>query len=235
MTGQGVRRLARLLAPEARGLGVAAVCMLALAGTTALAAALVGPAVQALLTGSAAGGLAAKLLPRSVLRSPDGLPVVIVAIAAVKGLAYFGQFHLMALAGQRTASRLRRELLAALLRAEPEMLGRHQTGEFLSRFAGDATAVEMAVTYALAGYLRDTATAALLFAVCLWVDWRLSLIACAALPLTLVPLARMLKSLRRRLADSARSQGALGHLVAEGLQGLPSIQVDGLAEREAAR
>ena len=228
-------RLARLLTPETGPLSVAVVCMLVLAVTTALAAALVGPAVQGLILGTPSTGLAARFLPRELLGSPLGLPLALVAIAAVKGLAYFGQFDLMARIGQRTASRLRRAMLGALLRASPEELGRQQTGELLTRFSRDATAVEMAVTYAIAGYVRDTASAALLFAVCLTVDWRLSLIACAALPLTLVPLARLLKQLRRRLKEASRSQGVLGHLVAEGLQGLPSIQVDGLQEREAAR
>ncbi len=229
-----LRRLLELLAPEAAPLTVAALCMLVLAVTTAGAAALGGPVLQALVTSapspSALGPLSG-LLPGA----PWALPGLLVGLAALKGLAYFGQFHLMARAGQRTASRLRRGLLHALLGASPEALGQRQTGELLAHFVGDATAVEMAVTYALSGYVRDTATAALLFAVCLATDWRLSLVACAALPLTLLPLARLLKRLRGWLKQASQSRGALGHLVAEGLQGLPSIQVDGLEEREAAR
>ena len=241
-----MRRLWQLLRPEAFPLAVASGCMLVLALTTALAAALVGPALQMLLLGPASGalpsgsptfldGLFLRLLPPWLLTARFGFAVLILAVALVKGLAYFGQFHLMARTGQRVASRLRRDLLAKLLAAPPAFLGAAQTGDLLSRFSNDVTAVEMAVTYALSAYVRDSTTAILLLGVCFFIDWRLSLLACAALPLTLVPLARLLKRLRRRLKGASVSQGALGHLVAEGLQGLPSIQVDGLQARETER
>ena len=175
------------------------------------------------------------LPPRRGRGESLGSQILIVAVAVLKGMANFGQFHLMARAGQRTASRLRRALLHAVLGASPAALERDQTGEILSRFVADATAVEMAVTYPSPAMSATAATAALLFGVCLLTDWRLSLLACAALPLTLVPLARLLKRLRRGVKEASLSQGALGHLVAEGLQGLPSIQVDGLEERETQR
>ena len=230
-----MRRLWRLLRPEAAALAAACVCMLALALTTAVAVALVGPVLRALLLGTPADlGVLGRLVPAGLL-SAHGFPVLIIALALVKGLAYFGQFQLLARIGQRTSSRLRRTLLSHLLSAPPAVLGRHQTGELLTRFQNDATAVEMAVTYALGAYVRDGATALLLLALCLLLDWRLSLLACAALPLTLVPLARLLKRLRRRVKAASVSQGALGHLVAQGLQGLPSIQVDGLESQEATR
>ncbi len=230
-----MRRVARLLRPEAAALAAACLCMLVLAFTTAVAVALVGPVLRALLLGTPPDlGVLTGLLPPGLLAARFGFPALIVALALIKGLAYFGQFQLLARIGQRTSSRLRRTLLAHLLSAPPAVLGRHQTGEILSRFQGDATAVEMAVTYALGAYVRDGVTALLLFALCLLLDWRLSLLACATLPLTLFPLARLLKRLRRRIKSATESQGALGHLVAQGLQGLPSIQVDGLETQEAA-
>ncbi len=231
-----MRRLASLLRPEAVALAAACGCMLALALTTAVAVALVGPVLRALLLGTPPDlGVLTGLLPPGLLAARFGFPALIVALALVKGVAYFGQFQLLARIGQRTSSRLRRSLLSGLLSAPPAVLGRHQTGEILSRFQNDATAVEMAVTYALGAYVRDGATALLLLGLCLLLDWRLSLLACAALPLTLVPLARLLKRLRQRVKAASVGQGALGHLVAQGLQGLPSIQVDGLETQEAAR
>ena len=93
----------------------------------------------------------------------------------------------------------------------------------------------MAVTYALAAYVRDVLTALFLVALCLWLDWRLSLIAFAGLPLTILPLRRLLRGLRIRLRQARQGQGQLGHHLAEGLQGLPTIQVDRLETRERER
>jgi hypothetical protein len=88
-----VRRLARLLRPEATALAAGCVCMLALAFTTALAVALVGPVLRALLLGTPAStGVLGRLLPAGLLSSRLGFPLLILGLALLKGLAYFGQF-----------------------------------------------------------------------------------------------------------------------------------------------
>ncbi len=228
------RRALALLAPEVPSLAAAFACMLVLAATTALAAELVGPVLHALVLGGPPPRWAARFL-FTARASRALLPALLVAVGLVKGAAYLGQFLLLGMAGARVGSRLREELLRALVAAGPAFLSRRQTGDLLSRLSSDVTAIEMAVTYALAAYVRDGLTAAALLAVCLTLDWRLAAVAFGLLPLTVGPIARIARELLRGARRAQAGQGAMGQLLAEGLQGLPLVQVDGLAGRERER
>lgn len=226
----------KLLWPEARALAVAFVCMGLLAAATTAAADLMGPVLHTMILGGTPSGWLGRLLPPELLRRRAWLlPAVVLAIGALRGSSYFGQFWLMAEIGQRVASRLRRRILAALVRAGPAFLSRRQTGDLLSRLSSDVSAVEMAVTYAVAAYVRDTLSAALLLALCVTLDWRLALVAFGLLPLTLVPLVRLARRLLHLARSAQRGQGELGQSFAEDLQGLRLIQVDGLEAREEER
>jgi subfamily B ATP-binding cassette protein MsbA len=230
---RGTRRALALLEPELGWLLLAFACMGVLVATTTVAAELMGPVLHAMVLGGVPESWLSRVLPPELLRQAAWvLPAALVTLGVAKGLAYFGQFHLMGMVGQRVSSRLRRRVLSALVRAGPSHLVRQRTGDLLSRLSGDVSAVEMAVTYALASYVRDTATAAALFGLCVWLDWRLSLLAFGLLPLTAVPLLRATRKLRDISRRAQASQGDLGHHLAEGLQGLRTIQVDGLEGRE---
>ncbi len=225
-----------LLRPELPWLSLAFAFMAVLVAATTVAAELVGPVLHALVLGGVPESWLGRLFsPELLKRSAWLLPALLVALGVVKGLAYFGQFHLMGMVGQRVSSRLRRRVLGALVRAGPSYLLRQRTGDLLSRLSSDVAAVEMAVTYAVAAYVRDTATTLALLGLCLWLDWRLSLIAFGLLPLTAGPLVRAAKKLRAISRSTQASQGDLGHQLAEGLQGLRTIQVDGLEARERGR
>ncbi|MHB8418981.1 MAG: ABC transporter ATP-binding protein [Myxococcales bacterium] len=236
MSGSANREGLGLLRPDWPRLSVAFGCMGLLALTTAAAAELVGPVLHALVMGGAPDDWLGRLLPTDLLRQrPWLLPASVLALGAARGASYFGQFRLVATVGQRTASRLRERVLGSLVRAGPTFLSRQQTGDLLSRLSGDVSAVEMAVTYALAAYVRDTATALLLLALCFILDWKLALIAFGLLPLTIAPLVRLASRLLRLSRRAQTGQGTLGQSFAEDLQGLRLIQVDGLEARERER
>ncbi len=202
------RRALDLLRPEWPALLWAFACMAVLTASTAFAAWLVGPVLHALVLGGRPDGMLAGLLPVEALRnSPWLLPVLLLAVGAIKGAAYFGQFRLMGMAGQRVGSRLRQDLLAALVHAGPAYLARSSTGDLLSRFSSDVGAVEQAVTYAIAAYVRDSLTAAALFGLCVALDWRLSLLAFGLVPLTALPIVRVA---RRILHSARRAQAGQG-------------------------
>jgi ATP-binding cassette, subfamily B, bacterial MsbA len=230
-----MRLVARALRPELKSLSFAFLCMLVLSACTAATAYLVGPALQAMLGGSGEPGMLDGLMASWLPRTACALPLLLVVLGVSKGAAYLGQFFAMARAGQRTASHLRVATVGALVHSGPGYLLEQRTGELLSRLTLDVAAVEMAVTYALAAYVRDVLTAVFLVALCLLLDWRLSLIAFAGLPLTLLPLMHLMRGLRIRVRGARRGQGLLGHHLAEGLQGLPAIQVDRLEARERER
>ncbi|MBI5542468.1 MAG: ABC transporter ATP-binding protein [Deltaproteobacteria bacterium] len=235
-----LRRLLRYLGAERGTLLAAAGCMALLSATTAAYAWLIGPAVKFLVSGGA-DGLAQAFAYVPSLQHIDRsrallvLPGAILAVAALKGLAYFGQFHLMGMLGQRVVAALRRDYLASLLRQDAAFFATARTGDLLSRFSADMAHVERAVTYSTASYIRDVLSVASLAALAFVLDWRLSLVAFVGLPVLAYPVSRLAKKLKRRATQSQESLGRLAGIVQEGLWGIRVIQAYGMERRELER
>jgi ATP-binding cassette, subfamily B, bacterial MsbA len=221
-----LRRLLRYGRPH-RGLLLRAFGAMTVLGlATGLYAWLMGPVLRFLLSGGQEGlGRVTKALPHLERESLLwGLPVAIVAIAGVKGVAYLGQFYWMGLYGQKVASDLRRDVFARLLRLSPLEQSRRKTGDLLSRFGADVQAVETAATYAVASYLRDSLQIVILAGVALSLNWKFALGALLVIPLGVLPASRLTKSFLKRTREGQARLGGLAGQVQEGISGLRTLQ-----------
>ncbi len=222
-------------------------CMAILATATTAYVNLLGPALDFLFTGrmSSAASLA-RVLPRwldvqGFLSTVDRrfmlavLPAVIVVVALVKGIAYFGQSYLMATASQRMIADMRKSLFDKLVRLPPAWHAQHHSGDIISRFSSDVQMVQMAVSEAIATYLRDGLTVVAMLVNCFVLDWKLSLIAFGAIPATLVPVIRISKRLRSNTGDSVATLGFISELALEAVAGIRVIQSFCTERWESAR
>ncbi len=230
---------ARLLAPYAGRYGLhvlgAFVCMLVLAAATAGYAWMTGPLLHFLTSGSAEnlGPLAALVPgfdPATIDRGEALLlvPAVMIGLGVVKGIAYFLQFTWMGMVAQYVVRDLREALFARLVGLAPQDLADERTGDLLSRFGADLTAVEHGLHTAIPAYLRDGVQVAALLALCFALDWRLSVLAFGVLPLAVVPLARLGKKLKKVARQGQRSVGRLAELVHETAAGIRVVQAYGM-------
>src|SRR6185295_11325802 len=110
------------------------------------------------------------------------LPAVALAIGVVKGGAYLGQFYTVGLFGQRVVIDLRRRVFSRLLGLSPRQLSTQLSGDLLGRFTADVASVELAATYTLASYFRDTVQILILLAVAFSLAWKLALVLLLAVP-----------------------------------------------------
>jgi subfamily B ATP-binding cassette protein MsbA len=165
----------------------------------------------------------------TVLRA---LPALILIIAAVRGVAYFAQFYCMGMLGQRAVADLRLALHQKLLDLPPAFFARSASGDLLARFASDVAAVEFALTYGLAAYLRDGLQVLVLLGVSVALDWRLSLLAFVAVPLTVLPIVRFARRLKNIAARGQAQIGTLYTLLHEALQGVRIVQSFGMERYE---
>ncbi len=224
-----MRRLVVLGRPHWRVLGRAFVFMAIVGVTTGAYAWLMGPALRFLLTGGTAGlGQLTRVAPSLAGLSSDRVrfvfPVVVVAVGAIKGVGYLGQFYYAGLFGQRVVLDLRRRLFEKLLSLSPTQRSARLSGDLLARFTSDVSAVEQAATYTVASWLRDSLSIAVLVAVAVWWSWKLSLIALVVVPLAVWPAARVTRSLMKRTREGQASLGLLAGQVQEGLGAMRTIQ-----------
>jgi subfamily B ATP-binding cassette protein MsbA len=239
-------RLFAFAAPHKWRFAAALVCMFVLASATSAYMHLMGPALDFLFTGSTGSAASfAKLLPGvdvdAFLADVDRrtmlvvFPFVVFLVALVKGLAYFGQFFLMGTASQRIVADVRRKLFDHLVSLAPAFHTRRHSGDIMARFNNDIQMVQIAVTDAIATYLRDGITVVVMLVNCFILDWRLSLIAFGAVPVTLVPVVRIARRLRRTTGESVATLGYISEIVLETLGGIRVVQAFGMQRWESSR
>jgi subfamily B ATP-binding cassette protein MsbA len=221
--------------------------MVVLSLTTAIYVNLLGPVLDFLFTGkSQAVATLGKFIPSTVgfeqwLQTVDRahllalLPIAVIAVALVKGLAYFGQFYLMGMVSQRVVADIRRALFDHVLTLSPSFFAKRHSGDLLSRFSSDVGSIEMAATNAVASYLRDGLTVVVMLVNCFILDWRLSLMAFGAVPLTLLPIVRLSKRLKKVTARSQAELGAISMVTHETLNGIRVVQAFGMERWESSR
>ena len=225
------RRLLGYLRPYRRLLVCGVSASLAAAAATSGYAWLVGPLLHAVLTGTPVV-LAGFTLPGEQLLGV--LPVLVVALAALKATAGFLQGGWMQWLGQRVMADLRAFLYARLLSQPPAFFERQHSGELLTRFTADVPLVEFSVTQALSSYVRDGLQMVALLVTCLLIDAKLFLITFVVMPLTVLPVRSFARSLKKVANRSQTSLGALTTLTAEQLQALPVVQAYGGSPRALA-
>jgi ATP-binding cassette, subfamily B, bacterial MsbA len=222
-------------------------CMWVLSVSTALYVNLLGPVLDFLFTGKASAVQSlGKFMPRSVdyqgwLATVDRrallalVPFAIISVSVVKGFAYFGQFYLMGMVSQELIANVRRKLFDHLISLSPGFFAKRHSGELMSRFTADVGAIEMAASNAIASYLRDGLTVIVMLVNCFILDWRLSLVAFGAIPITLLPIIRLSKWLKRTTSQSQASLGAISEVTQEALTGIRVVQAFGMEKWESKR
>ncbi|HEX4384204.1 MAG TPA: ABC transporter transmembrane domain-containing protein [Myxococcales bacterium] len=234
------RRLIAAVRPHLSLLLWAIGAMVVLSGATGAFSWLVGPMFQFVFKGGALDAPAlrtalpflpgAETLPRETILK--ALPILILLIAAVRGVAYFAQFYCMGMLGQRVVADLRLSLHQKLLALPPAFFARSSSGDLLARFASDVAALEFAVTYGAAAYLRDGMQVLVLLGISFALDWRLALLAFVAVPLTVLPIVRFAKRLKKIATRGQAQIGTLYTLLHEALQGVRIVQSFGMEKYE---
>jgi subfamily B ATP-binding cassette protein MsbA len=240
-------RLLRFAAPYKLRIVAAMLCMLLLSLTTAAYANLIGPALEFLFTGQAKSlGALRNFVPARVdldalLAGLDRrrllavLPLVIMAVAMLKGVAAFGQQFITGMVGQRVVADVRRAVFDNLLRLSPAYYAQRSSGDIQSRVSGDVWALDAAVTTAIPSYVRDGLTLVVMLVNCFVLDWRMSLVVFGVVPLTLLPVVRITRRLKGVSSHAASMAGGLQTIVQEVLAGMRVVQAFGMEAWESRR
>ena len=221
-THQLYRRLLGFLRPYSGRLGLAVLCMIVLAACTAALAWALRPALD-----DALGGRNRQMIYM--------IPVMIIGLYVVKGLAYYGQAYLMGFIGQRVVYDLRNALYTRLTEQSLAFFAHRKTGEMLARLSYDVTLVQAAVSTTVTALMRDSGTIVFLIAVILYQDWMLALISLLVFPIVVYPIARFGRNMRRASRDGQVSMGEMSSLVEETVGGIRVVKAFGMEDYERGR
>ncbi|MGH8874311.1 MAG: ABC transporter ATP-binding protein [Acidimicrobiia bacterium] len=148
----------------------------------------------------------------------------VVVLTGLRALSSYLATVSFALAGNRVLTRVRSDVYRHLQRLSLSFHHRAQTGDLITRVTGDVGRLqEVAVTAALPLTVNALTLVGML-AVMLWVNWQLTLVALAALPLFSVTMARLSGRIRTVARKQRQIEGALASVAAESLGAIQVVQ-----------
>ncbi|MBI4461942.1 MAG: ABC transporter ATP-binding protein, partial [Acidobacteria bacterium] len=217
-----------------------------LEGATVL---LIRSVVQFVLEPTAAAG-SIVLVELPYLHEPvylqDWIPVGVESAALLVGVALVGVFCLKAASefaaeyivqrsGLHGVTALRNDLYEHLIRQSLSFFHREATGRLISNAINDIDRIQHAVSHWLADFFRQIFTFLVLLAVCLVINWKLTLACVLAVPLLIVPIARLGRRIRRLTRSSQEQLGELSQILQETLSASRIVQGFGMEEFETGK
>lgn len=153
------------------------------------------------------------------VRLLQAVPLLIVIIALWQGIGSFlGNFYL-AKVSLGLVHDLRVELFNSLLKLPNRYFDNHNSGHLISRITYNVTMVTGAATDAIKVIVREGMTVVFLFATLLWMNWKLTMVMVAILPVIALMVSSASKKFRKQSQKIQVAMGDVTHVASETIQG----------------
>ena len=130
---------------------------------------------------------------------------------------------------------MRLSLYAHLQRLSPRYYARTRLGDIVGRLNNDISEIQRVAAEAALAWVGNVLFLAGSLVMMVWLDWRLSLIALAPLPISLVALAFYRRRLEGRVAELRQKSADIGSFLIETLQATSLIVASNAQPREQQR
>jgi len=163
------------------------------------------------------------------------LPLGIVAVFVVSGLASFVSGYSSQWVSSKVILDLRREMFAKVLRLPPARFDDLSTASLVAKFTNDVNNLASASTNVMTTLVRDTVTIAALLAILLWSNWKLTLFTFAVIPPIAIVVRRFSRRLREMSRENQRAVGGIAEVLDESIANQRVVRVFGGQAYEAKR
>lgn len=163
------------------------------------------------------------------------VPLLIVLIAAWQGVGSFLGNYYLAKVSLGLVHDLRVALFNNLLVLPNRYFDNHNSGHLISRITFNVTMVTGAATDAIKVVIREGMTVVCLFAYLLWMNWRLTLVMVAILPLIAFMVTTASRKFRKQSKKIQVAMGDVTHVASETIQGYRVVRSFGGEPYEEAR
>ena len=165
------------------------------------------------------------------------LAIGMIAVPLLNGLIGVFQRRLSAQVGEGVIYDLRRSLYDHMLRMSLRFFTETRTGELMSRLNNDVVGAQRAVTGTLVTIVSNLVSFISVLVIMLLIEWRLTLLALAVLPLFVLPARRIGRTLRRIRRQSMEMNAEMNAMMNETLNvsGALLVKLFGREETETGR
>jgi len=140
-----------------------------------------------------------------------------IAIPVISGLISVVQRYYSAKAGEGIIYDLRQEMYEHLQRMGLRFFTNTKSGDIISRFTSDVVGAQGAITGTLPNIVTNTVVLVSTLAVMLTIEWRLTLLSVAVVPLFLIPARRVAGILRGIRRNAMEYNAEMSNIVNETL------------------
>ncbi|MDP1928907.1 MAG: lipid A export permease/ATP-binding protein MsbA [Thiobacillus sp.] len=155
------------------------------------------------------------------------VPLLLLALFVVRGLTSFVSTYCMAWVGSRLVMDLRAAMFDKLMALPTRYFDQNPSGQLIAQLAFNVTQVTQSATSSLTTLVRDTVTVLGLLGYLVWLNWRLTLIVFALVPLTLWVVRMASKRLRGLSRKAQQNIGDLTQVVDEAVGGHRVVKLYG--------
>ncbi len=169
------------------------------------------------------------------LKLLQAVPLLIVVIALWQGIGSFLGNYFLAKVSLGLVQDLRNALFNNLLTLPNRYFDNHNSGHLISRITYNVTMVTGAATDAIKVVVREGMTVIFLFATLLWMNWKLTLVMVAILPVIGLMVTSTSKKFRKQSKKIQTSMGDVTHVTSETIQGYRVVRSFGGEDYEKQR
>lgn len=155
------------------------------------------------------------------------VPLLLLALFVVRGLTSFVSTYCMAWVGSRLVMDLRAAMFDKLMTLPTRYFDQNPSGQLIAQLAFNVTQVTQSATSSLTTLVRDTVTVLGLLGYLVWLNWQLTLIVFALVPLTLWVVRMASKRLRGLSRKAQQNIGDLTQVVDEAVGGHRVVKLYG--------
>ena len=163
------------------------------------------------------------------------VPVAIVGLFAVRGLAGFVAQYALSWAAHRGVQNLREALFQRMLTAQPAMFTRHSASSLTNTLVYEVQNGASQLVNSILTLLKDSLTLVALLTYLLWLNWKLTLFVGVLFPAVALLMRTVGKRLHRLAREGQDATDALAYVVEENVLAWRIVRLHGAARPQAQR
>ena len=164
-----------------------------------------------------------------------GVPILLVIVITWQGIGSFIGNYYLARVSLGLINDLRQKLFESLLRLPNTYFDQNNSGHLVSRITYNVTMITGAATDSIKVVIREGMTVVFLFAYLLWMNWKLTLVMFAILPIIGVMVSSASRKFRKQSRKIQLAMGDLTHIASETIHGYRVVRSFGGEDYESAR
>lgn len=163
------------------------------------------------------------------------LPMMLFGLMVIRGVAGYVSIYSMRSVARRVVEDFRKEMFSKLMLLPVHYFDARSAGALVSKFTYDVERLSVATTRSWLNVLRDILTVVGLIGYMLYLDWRLTLVFAAILPVITLYLKKITPKLKANAKNVQSSMGEMTKAAEEAIGGQRIVKIFGAQDFEYRR